>query len=132
MSNYNTYQTAFFDFFLDDLPFGLPLKRTITHGIDLFQGNKPVSRSMYRLSASEASKVKKQLADYLLQGFICASSYPWSSSILMVHKKDSSMRMYADYCVLNALIIKNKYPLPKIDELFDQLLGACYFTKINL
>ena len=118
--------------FLDDLPCGLPLERTITHGIDLLLSSKQVSQSMYRLTASESSKVEKQLADYLLQGFIFPSSFPWALPILTVHKKDKSMRMCKDYRGLNALTIKSRYPLPKINVLFDHFLGACYFTKIDL
>ena len=101
---------------------GYPFERTITYGIDLLPSSKPISQFAYRLSASEASKVEKYLANYLQQGFICTSSLPWASPILMVHKKDGSMRMCVDYRALNALTIKNKYLLPKIDELFDQLM----------
>ena len=117
----------------DDLPPGLPPERTITHGIDLNPGSKPVSRPSYRLSVSEASEVERQLADYLQRGFIRPSNSPWASPILLVKKKDGSMRMCVDYRGLNALTIKNKYPpLPRIDEFFDQLHGSCYFTKIDL
>ena len=84
----------------------------ITHGIDLVPGSKPLSKPPYCLSASEASEVKKLLADYLLQGFIHARSLPWALPILMVCKKDDSMHMCVYYHALKALSIKNKYPLP--------------------
>ena len=120
------------DVFSDDLPPGLPLERAITHAIDLVEGSKPLSKPPYLLNASEASKVERQLADYLQCGFIQPSQSLWASPILMVKKKDGSMRMCVDYRGLNAVTIKNKYPLPRIDELFDQLQGAKYFTKIDL
>ena len=72
------------------------------------------------------------MADYISRGFIKPSSSPWASPILLVKKKDGTMRMCVDYRALNAVTIKNKYPLPRVDELFDQLLGASYFTKIDL
>ena len=85
-------------------------------------GSKPISKPPYRMSAREASEVEKQLEEYIQRGFICPSSSPWASPILLVKKKDGSMRMCIDYRGLNAVTIKNKYPLPRIDELFDQLL----------
>ena len=85
------------DVFPADLPPGLPPDRTITHGIDLMDGSKPVSRPPYRLSASEASEVEKQLADLIQRGFIWSSTSPWAAPILLVKKKDGSMRMCIDY-----------------------------------
>ena len=120
------------DVFPHDLPKGLPPERAVRHNIDLLQGSKPISKPPYRLSASEASEVERQLADYLQRGFIKPSSSPWASPILLVKKKDGSMRMCVDYRGLNAITIKNKYPLPRVDELFDQLKGARYFSKIDL
>ncbi len=120
------------DVFPSDLPSGLPPERQVQHGIDVVQESKPVSRPPYRLSAAEASEVERQLTDYLERGFIQPSSSPWASPILLVKKKDGSMRLCVDYRGLNALTIKNKYPLPRIDELFGQLNGAWYFTKIDL
>ena len=73
-----------------------------------------------------------QLADYLSKGFIHKSFSPWALPILLVKKKDGSMRICVDYHSLNAITIKNKYPLSKLDELFDQLKGAKYFSKIDL
>ena len=102
------------------------------HCIDVASRTKPISKPAYRLSASEAVEVERQLADYLSKGFIRKSFSPWALPILLVKKKDGSMRMCVDYRSLNAVTIKNKYPLPKIDELFDQLKGAKYFSKIDL
>ena len=107
-------------------------KRALPHRIDVAPGTKPISKPSYRLSAIEAAEVERQLADYLSKGFIRKSSSPWASPILLVKKKDGSMRMCVDYRSLNTVTIKNKYPLPRIDELFDQLKGAKYFSKIDL
>ncbi|MCO5567952.1 hypothetical protein L7F22_021648 [Adiantum nelumboides] len=95
-------------------------------------GTKPISKPPYRLSHTEAIEVEKQSADYVNRGYIKPSSSPWASPILLVKKKDGTMRMCVDYRGLNSVTIKNKYPLPRVDELFDQLQGACYFMKIDL
>ena len=120
------------DVFTSDLPIGLPPSHAITHGIDVVAGSKPISKPPYRMSTSKASKVEKQLRKYIQRGFIHPSISPWASPILLVKKKDGSMQMCVDYRGLNAVTIKNKYPLPRIDVLFDQLQGARYFTKIDL
>ena len=122
----------FRDVFPDDLPDGLPPSREVDHPIEVILGSKPISKPAYRLSHSEAQEVKRQLADYVRKGFIRPSSSPWASPILLVKKKDGSMRMCIDYRSLNQITIKNKYPMPRIDELFDQLKGAKYFSKIDL
>ena len=109
------------DVFTSDLPIGLPPPRAITHGIDVVPGSKPISKPPYRMSTSKASEVKKQLSEYIQRGFNRPSISPWASPILLVKKKDGSMQMCVDYRDLNAVTIKNKYPLPRIDEFFDQL-----------
>ncbi|MCO5561094.1 hypothetical protein L7F22_014715 [Adiantum nelumboides] len=124
--------TEYSDVFSSDLPRGLPPTSDVQHRIDVLSGTKPVSKSPYRLSASEAKEVESQLADYLARGFIRLRTSPWASPVLLVKKKDGSMRMCVDYRGLNAITIKNTYPLPRVDELFDQLHGARYFTKIDL
>ena len=91
-----------------------------------------MSKPAYRLSVNEAHEVERQLADLVQQGFIQPSRLQWASPVLLVKKKDGSMRMCIDYRGLNAATIKNKYPLPLIDELFDQLNGAKYFSKLDL
>ena len=128
----DTLITEFKDVFPNELPHGLPPVRAVQHGIDIVQGSKPVSKPPYRMSASEAKEVEGQLADYLARGFIRPSTSPWASPILLVKKKDGTMRMCVDYRGLNALTIKNKYPLPRVDELFDQLQGKRYFSKVDL
>ena len=110
----------------------LPPTCNVQHGIDVMEGKKPVSKPPYRMSASESQEVERQLVDYLARGFIRPSTSPWASPILLVKKKDGSMQMCIDYRGLNAITVKNKYPLPRVDELFDQLHGARYFSKIDL
>ncbi|GKC08799.1 putative reverse transcriptase domain-containing protein, partial [Tanacetum coccineum] len=117
--------------FLDDL-LGLPLVREIEFRIDLIPGASPVVRSPYRLAPSEMLELSNQLKELQEKGFIRPSHSPWGAPVLFVKKKDGSMRMCIDYRELNKLTIKNRYPLPRIDDLFDQLQGACCFSKIDL
>ena len=102
------------------------------HGIDLVLCAKPLSKLAYCLSVNEAHEVEQQLRELVQQGFIQPSCSQWASPVLLVKKKDGSMCMCIDYCGLNAVTNKNKYLLPLIDELFDQLNGAKYFTKLDL
>ena len=104
----------------------------ITHGIDLVPGAKALSKPAYRLSVNEAHEVERQLGELVRQGFIQPSRSQWASLVLLVRKKDGLMRMCINYRGLNAVTIKNKYLLSLIDELFDQLNGAKYFTKLDL
>ena len=95
-------------------------------------GTAPISRQPYRMPPNELRELKKQLKTLLDKGFIRPSSSPWGCPALFVKKKDDSLRMCVDYRPLNEVTIKNKYPLPRIDILFDQLSGARYFSKIDL
>ncbi|GJZ52147.1 putative reverse transcriptase domain-containing protein [Tanacetum coccineum] len=117
--------------FPDDL-LGLPLVREIEFRIDLIPGASPVVRSPYRLAPSEMLELSNQLKELQEKGFIRPSHSPWGAPVLFVKKKDGSMRMCIDYRELNKLTIKNRYLLPRIDDLFDQLQGACCFSKIDL
>ncbi|GJY63006.1 putative reverse transcriptase domain-containing protein [Tanacetum coccineum] len=92
----------------------------------------PVARSPYRLAPSEMQELANQLKELQGKGFIRPSHSPWGAPVLFVKKKDDALRMYIDYRELNKLTIKNRYPLLRIDDLFDQLQGACYFSKIDL
>lgn len=120
------------DVFPDALPPGLPPSREVDHKIELVQGSSPPSRGLIRLSASELVELKKQLDELLKAGFIRPSKSPFGAPILFVKKKTGEMRMCVDYRALNNITIKNSYPLPRIDELFDRLQGAKYFSKIDL
>ncbi|GJY98311.1 putative reverse transcriptase domain-containing protein [Tanacetum coccineum] len=117
--------------FPDDL-LGLPLVQEIEFRIDLIPGASPVVRSPYRLAPSETLELSNQLKELQEKGFIRPSHSPWGVPVLFVKKKDGSMRMYIDYMELNKLTIKNRYPLHRIDDLFDQLQGVCCFSKIDL
>ncbi|KAD2805410.1 hypothetical protein E3N88_38787 [Mikania micrantha] len=117
--------------FPDDLP-GLPPVRPVEFRIDLIPGATPVAKSPYRLAPSEMQELSNQLQELLDKGFIRPSYSPWGAPVLFVKKKDGSFRMCIDYRELNKLTIKNRYPLPRIDDLFDQLQGAQYFSKIDL
>ncbi|GJX00440.1 putative reverse transcriptase domain-containing protein [Tanacetum coccineum] len=117
--------------FPDDLS-GLPPMREIEFRIDLIPGASLVVKSPYRLPLSEMLELSNQLKELQEKGFIRPSHLPWGAPVLFVKKKDGAMRMCIDYRELNKLTIKNRYPLPRIDDLFDQLQGACCFSKIDL
>ncbi|KAI3739234.1 hypothetical protein L2E82_29633 [Cichorium intybus] len=117
--------------FPDDLP-GLPPIRQVEFRIDLVPGASPIARAPYRLAPTEMREVMSQLEELLDKGFIRPSSSPWGAPVLFVKKKDGTMRMCIDYRELNKVTIKNRYPLPRINDLFDQLQGASYFSKIDL
>ena len=122
----------FSDVFPDDLPKALPPKRAVDHKIELEPGQVPPNRPTYRMSQPEMDELKKQLAELMEKGFITESKSPYGAPVLFVKKKDGTLRMCIDYRALNKITIKNKYPLPRIDELLDRLLGAKYFSKIDL
>ncbi|GKA76227.1 putative reverse transcriptase domain-containing protein [Tanacetum coccineum] len=117
--------------FPDDLS-GLPPVREIEICIDLIPGASPVVKSPYRLAPSEMLELSNQLKELQEKGFIRPSHSPWGAPVLFVKKKYGAMRMCIDYRELNKLTIKNRYPLPRIDDLFDQLQGVCCFSKIDL
>ncbi|GJT58346.1 putative reverse transcriptase domain-containing protein [Tanacetum coccineum] len=117
--------------FPDELP-GLPPPRQVEFRIDLIPGAAPVARAPYRLAPSEMKELSKQLQELSEKGFIRPSSSPWGAPVLFVKKKDGSFRMCIDYRELNKLTIKNRYPLPRIDDLFDQLQGSSVYSKIDL
>ena len=111
---------------------GLPPDREVEFAIELISGTAPISRRSYRMPPNEHTELKTQLKELLDKGFIRPSSSEWGCPALFVKKKDQSLRMCVDYRPLNAVTIKNKYPLPQIDILFDQLSKAKVFSKIDL
>jgi hypothetical protein len=119
------------DVFPDDQS-ELPPDRDVEFTIELEPDNAIISWRPYRMAPKELAKIKKQLEELLDKGFIRPSSSPWGCSTISVKKKDGTLQMCVDYHPLNAVIIKNKYPLPHIDALFDQLAGARVFSKIDL
>ncbi|KAL5541879.1 hypothetical protein UlMin_009589 [Ulmus minor] len=121
----------FTNVFPEELP-GLPPDREISFEIKLLPGSAPISKAPYRIAPAELKELQIQLQELLDKGFIRPSHSLWGAPVLFVKKKDGSLRMCIDYKELNKLTIKNKYPLPRIDDLFDQLKGAANFSKIDL
>ncbi|XP_048618520.1 uncharacterized protein LOC106412512 [Brassica napus] len=110
----------------------LPPPRNNHFTINLEPGAKPIAKAPYRMAHAELAELKKQLEDLMEKGFIRPSSSPWGAPVLFVKKKDGSMRLCIDYRGIKNITIKDKYPLPRIHELLDQLRGASWFSKIDL
>jgi hypothetical protein len=110
----------------------MPPDRDIEFVIELKPGIAPIYKTPYRMPTPELAELKEHIKELLEKGFICPSSFLWGALVIFVPKKDGTQRLCVDYCALNEVIIKNKYPLPRIDDLFDQLRGACVFSKIDL
>jgi hypothetical protein len=121
----------FMDVFTEELP-GMPPEKEVEFYIDLLPGTTPIAKRPYRMAPTELAELKLQTTELQQKGFIRPSSSPWGAPILFITKKDGSMRMCIDYRSLNEVTIKNKYPLPQIDDLFDQFQGDKYFPKIDL
>ncbi|GKC99775.1 putative reverse transcriptase domain-containing protein, partial [Tanacetum coccineum] len=121
----------FLEVFPDDLP-RLPPARKVEFQINLVPGAAPVAQTPYRLAPAEMQELSAQLQELFDKGFIRPNSSPWGAPVLFVKKKDGSFRMCIDYRELNKLTVKNRYPLPRIDDLFDQLQGSRVYSKIDL
>nr|GEX24850.1 putative reverse transcriptase domain-containing protein [Tanacetum cinerariifolium] len=117
--------------FPEDL-LGLPPTRPVEFQIDLVPGAAPVARAPYRLAPSEMKELSEQLKGIANKGFIRPSSSPWGAPVLFFKKKDGSFWMCIDYQELNKLTENNRYPLPRIDDLFDQLQGSSVYSKTDL
>jgi hypothetical protein len=123
--------SEFPDVFPEELP-GMPPERKVEFTIELILGIAPISKRAYRVSRPELVELKKQIDELLEKGYIRPSTSPWVAPVLFVEKKDGTKRMCIDYRSLNEVTIKNKYPLPRIEELIDQLRGVDVFSKIDL
>jgi hypothetical protein len=121
----------FADVFPEELP-GMPPERELEFTIDLKPGTEPIARMPYRMSTPELQELKMQLKELLDLGLIRPSVSPWGAPVIFIRKKDGSWRLCIDYRQLNKATIKNQYPLPRIDDLFDQMKGATVFSKIDL
>ncbi|XP_071933848.1 uncharacterized protein [Coffea arabica] len=121
----------YLDVFSDELV-NLPPEREIEFEINLLPETSPISKTPYRMVSTELKKLKLQLQDLLERDFIRENGSPWRAPVLFVKRKDGTLRLCIDYRELNNVTIKNKYPLPDIDELFDQLQGAVVFSKLDL
>jgi len=115
-----------------ETPTKLPPSRAVEHTIETEPGKSPPNRSIYRMAESELRELKKQVEDLLSKGYIRPSSSPYGAPVLFVKKKDGSLRLCVDYRALNQISVKNKYPLPRVDELLDRLHGAKVFSKLDL
>jgi hypothetical protein len=118
------------DVFLEELS-GMPPDREIEFVIELVPSTAPIFKTPYRMAANQLVELKEQLQELLNKGYIHPSASPWGATVIFVPKKDGTQRMCVDYHSLNEVTIKNKYPLLRIDDLFDQLKGACVFSKID-
>ena len=119
------------DVFPDELP-GLPPQRVVDFGIELYPGTSPISMTPHRMAPIELQELRVQLQDLLEKGFIRLSTSPWGAPVLFTKKKGKTLRLCIDYRQLNRVMIKNRYPLLRIDDLFDQLRGARVYSKIDL
>ena len=115
-----------------ELPKTLPPRRAVDHKIELEPGAKPPARPPYRMSPLELRELRKQLTELLDSGYIQPSKAPYGAPVLFQQKQDGGLRMCVDYRALNKVTIKNKYPVPLVQDLFDRLCKASYFTKLDL
>jgi hypothetical protein len=123
--------SEFPDVFPKDL-LGMPPERKVEFAIELLPGTAPISKRAYRVSIPELVELKKQIDELSEKCYIRPSTSPWVAPVLFVEKKDGTRRMCIDYRALNEVTVKNKYPLPRIEDMFDQLIGASVFSKIDL
>ena len=119
------------DVFPDELP-RLPSPKDVDFCIELHLGTSPISMALHRMAPVELQELKVQIHELLGKGFIRPSTSPWGALVLFAKKKDKTLRLYIDYRQLNKVTIKNRYPLLRIDDLFDQLRGARVYSKIDL
>jgi hypothetical protein len=119
------------DIFPEDLP-GMPPDRDVEFVIELQPGTAPISKRPYKMTPKESAELKVPLNELLDKGYIHPICSPWGCPALFIKKKDQSLRLCVDYRPLNAVTGKNKYPLPRINILFDQLTGAKVFSKVDL
>jgi hypothetical protein len=119
------------DVFPEELS-GMPPDRDIEFVIELKPGTELIYKTPFRMTTSELAKLKEHIKELLENGFIRPSSSPWAAPVIFVTKKDGTQRLCVDYRALNEVTIKNMYPLPWIDDLLDQLHGACVFSKFDL
>ncbi|MCO5597948.1 hypothetical protein L7F22_052035 [Adiantum nelumboides] len=127
------FLNQFQDVFIDDIPGELPPKRgDDDHAIELIPGSSPPNKPPYRVSQAQQEEIMRQVNELVEKGMVRPSSSPFCSPVLLVHKKNGTYRMCVDYRALNKITIKNKFPVPRIEDLFDKLQGSTYFSRIDL
>jgi hypothetical protein len=119
------------DVFPEELP-SMPPNRDIEFVIELKPGTGPIYKTPNRMATPELAELKEHIKELLEKGFIRPNSSPWGAPMIFIPKKNGTQRLCMDYHALNEVTVKNKYPLPRIDDLFDQLCGVCVFSKIDL
>ena len=124
-------EPLYVDVFLDEL-LGLPPQRVVDYGIELHPGTSPISMAPHRMAPVELQELRVQLQELMDKGFIRPSTSPWGAPVLFAKMKDKTLRLCIDYRQLNRVTIKNRYSLPRINDLFDQLRGARVYSKIDL
>jgi len=123
---------TFHHVFPQEIPHGLPPQRSIQHKIDFIPGSTLPNRLAYRMNPQETQGIQRQVDDLLSNGLIRESFSPCAMPALLVPKKEGSMRMCGDSCAINKIIIKYRYPIPRLEDLLDELHGATIFSKIDI
>jgi hypothetical protein len=122
----------FLDVMPEYLPEDLPPKRRVDHVIKVRLGMAPPAKDPYRMNHEELKELKIQLEELLTKGYIKPSKSTYGAPVVFVHKKDGTLKMCVDYRAFNKVTVKNRYPLPRIDDLFDRFSGAIVFSRIDL
>ena len=123
----------FQDIFTDDIPSKIPPSHGMDdHSIEIIPGNTPPNKPPYRVSQAQQEEITRQVDELMSKGMIQNGSSPFCSPVVLVHKKDGTYRMCVDYRALNKITIKNRFLIPLIEDLFDKLQGALYFSRIDL
>jgi hypothetical protein len=122
----------FDDIFPKEVPYGLPPLRGIEHQIDFIPGASLPNRPAYRSSPEEAKEIQRQVDEFLQKGFVKESLSPCSVPVILVPKKDGTWRMCTDCRAINKITVKYRYPIPRLDDMLDELYGSCLFSKIDL
>jgi len=122
----------FEDVFLDEVLPGLPPKRGIEHQIDLVPGASLPNRAAYRTNLEETKEIQRQVEDLIKKGYVQESLSPCSVPVLLVPKKDGSWRMCLDWRAINNITVRYRHPIPRLDDMIDELSGAIIFTKVDL
>ncbi|MCO5556360.1 hypothetical protein L7F22_009908 [Adiantum nelumboides] len=129
----SNFLNQFQDVFIDDIPGELPPKQGADyHTIELIPGSSPPNKPPYRVSQAQQEEIMRQVNELVEKGMVRPSSSPFCSPVLLVQKKDDTYRMCVDYRALNRITIKNRFPVPRVEDLFDKLQSSTYFSRIDL